>query len=250
MHIVEDISSDPRLPVIDIERKTIRKQLFDAFKTQIINAVWLPHTKIPSENELARSLGVSRLAVREVIQQFIGLGLLETRQGDGTYLKEVSARTYIEQMLPLILLEKTSSVEILEYRYIVEVGAAALVIGRANIKDLAKIKKILAKLEEVDSDSRQISQEELAFHVAFASATGNPVIERLARVINELLAKISVELVELLGLDVIRDHYKKLVAALEEKNLYNAQESLTDYYAVVRNAMEKQVSFSNKKVSR
>lgn len=226
-------NADPRIPVVEIERKTIRKQIFEAFKQQIVDAVWLPHTKIPSENELARGLGVSRLAVREVIQQFIGLGLLETRHGDGTYVKEVSAKNYIERLLPFILLEKTSSLQILEYRYIVEMGAAALIIERANVHDLRKLEKTVSRMGKLKPDYQQVAQEELAFHVAFSAATENPVIQRLARVTNELLSKIVDQLVEVVGATRIRDHHSKLVKALEEKNLYRAQEILTQYYADV-----------------
>ena len=57
-------------------------------RDQIVRRAWPPGSKIPSENQLTRRLGVSRVSLREALQNLASLGLLESRQGGGTYVMD------------------------------------------------------------------------------------------------------------------------------------------------------------------
>ena len=58
--------------------------MFDQLREQILSGGWKPGDKLPSENELAAQFGVSRVTVRNALQRLSGLGLLETRFGEGS----------------------------------------------------------------------------------------------------------------------------------------------------------------------
>lgn len=68
-------------------------QLDEIIREKIENGEWTPHTTIPSENELSRQHGVSRMTARSVITQFVREGLLYRVQGKGTFVSEPKITT-------------------------------------------------------------------------------------------------------------------------------------------------------------
>lgn len=66
-----------------IKRESVKEQVFAQLRDQIMKETWKAGCKIPSENELAEGMGVSRVSVREGLQMLVTLGLLETRHGEG-----------------------------------------------------------------------------------------------------------------------------------------------------------------------
>ena len=69
-------------PVTDVAR---------ALLSQLLNGQLTPGTRLPSERQLAQTLAVGRSAIREALKALDVLGLIEVRQGDGTYLKRDSS---------------------------------------------------------------------------------------------------------------------------------------------------------------
>ena len=69
--------------------KTIsaNEQVYEYIKDAIINGEWKEGEKIPSETKLAETFEVNRLTVRMALKRLTALGVLETRTGDGTYVK-------------------------------------------------------------------------------------------------------------------------------------------------------------------
>ena len=61
-------------------------QLHDIIRGKIISGEWTPDSMIPSENELSRVYGVSRMTIRSVITQFVSEGFLYRIQGKGTFV--------------------------------------------------------------------------------------------------------------------------------------------------------------------
>ncbi len=73
--------------------KPLYAQLEDIIRVKIENEEWLPHTAIPSENELSKQYGISRMTTRSVITQFVREGLLYRVQGKGTFVAEPKITT-------------------------------------------------------------------------------------------------------------------------------------------------------------
>jgi GntR family transcriptional repressor for pyruvate dehydrogenase complex len=78
-------------------------------------------------------MGVSRVSIREGIQHLVSLGILETRHGEGTFVRELgSGQVHFNALIPLLVLDDIDILQVLEYRRIVEKGAAALAAERAT----------------------------------------------------------------------------------------------------------------------
>jgi DNA-binding FadR family transcriptional regulator len=80
------------LPRIDLSsRETLTMEVARRLLDYFLSGEVEPGERIPSERRLAESLGVGRSLVREALKSLHLLGLLEVRQGDGTYLKRTDS---------------------------------------------------------------------------------------------------------------------------------------------------------------
>lgn len=83
-----------------INRISIVDQVCAAVKQDIADGVWKAGDKLPSEQELSETFGVNRLSVRMALQKLITLGLIETRVGEGSFVKAFSMRPFLQEIMP------------------------------------------------------------------------------------------------------------------------------------------------------
>jgi len=73
-----------------VKADSLRSQVYIQLKKRLMEGVWKIGEKLPSENELCGVFGVSRVTVRAALQQLEILGLVETKHGGGTFVKDFS----------------------------------------------------------------------------------------------------------------------------------------------------------------
>jgi GntR family transcriptional regulator, transcriptional repressor for pyruvate dehydrogenase complex len=144
-------------------------------------------SRIPSERALAEALGVGRSAIRESLKSLTMLGLLEVRQGDGTYL---SARH--SSLLPQIvqwglLLEERSLEDLIEARRHLEITLAGLAASRRTPDDLTALKDALQTMRGTQGMHEQYAEADMSFHLAVAAASQNTVLSDMLQAIRQLL---------------------------------------------------------------
>jgi DNA-binding FadR family transcriptional regulator len=172
-----------------VTKKSVRGQVFLQLRDQILRRTWPPGSKLPSENELSKSMGVSRVSVREGIQHLVSLGILETRHGEGTYVRELGGggQVHFNALLPLLVLDDIDILQVLEYRRIVEKGAAALAAERATDEDLAEMEAAYGQMVHFRNNVADFARADLEFHLVLAKATRNPVIIKVNNVLHTIL---------------------------------------------------------------
>jgi GntR family transcriptional regulator, transcriptional repressor for pyruvate dehydrogenase complex len=141
--------------------------------------VFAPGSRIPTEPALMAQLGVGRSTVREAIRVLVSAGLLEVRQGDGTYvLSHSSDREPLEYRL-----RRATAREIREVRRIIEVEAARLAAQNRIPADIEAMRGHLAqkKQAQAQNDIHGYVAADIAFHSAVAAASGNSLLADLYR---------------------------------------------------------------------
>jgi GntR family transcriptional repressor for pyruvate dehydrogenase complex len=103
-----------RVHLTRVQRAGVKNQAFAQLRDRIRERTWPPGAKIPSENALAVALGVSRVSIREALQMLGSLGLLETRQGGGTYVREYSGEIFLNPLLPMLALDTLDILHVLQ----------------------------------------------------------------------------------------------------------------------------------------
>jgi GntR family transcriptional repressor for pyruvate dehydrogenase complex len=134
-----------------------------------------PGGKIPSERQLAESLGVNRPAVREAIRALGFLGLLEVRQGSGTYFRGPDQELLFRLFEWTLLFGDGKARDLLETRADLEIIACGRAAERRSQDDVAALKTLLEDMRVSDQD--RFPDADLAFHARIAVMAGNVVLQ-------------------------------------------------------------------------
>lgn len=132
-----------------------------------------PGDKLPTENELARTHGVSRTVVREAIAALRADGLVTARQGSGAYVSDAGSVLQRPSLLNFDPKKLSSIIEVLELRAAVETEAAALAAERSSPAELAKIKECHEAMARAVTSGEQAESQDFVLHLAIAESTHN-----------------------------------------------------------------------------
>jgi GntR family transcriptional regulator, transcriptional repressor for pyruvate dehydrogenase complex len=145
-----------------------------------------PGSRLPSERQLAEDIGVGRSVVREALKPLGLLGLLEVRQGDGTYLKTVESELLPRVIEWSLLLVGRRTADLAEARLYLEVVTAALAAERRDASDLRALSGALDDMRTAAGNEEFVAAD-VAFHLAVAQAGKNSVMSGILRNIEALL---------------------------------------------------------------
>jgi len=214
------MSSPPvrRTRLTRVRRTSVKQQVFEQLRDGIVRGTWPAGTRLPSENALTVKLGCSRISVREALQMLASLGLVETRQGGGTFVRPYSGEVLLSPLLPMLALTRTDVLHVLEYRRIVERGCAALAVERAGEAEVAELERACAAMRTSTQDLRAFAKADLEFHLALAMASKNPVLVKVNTVIRDVLSASWKEIVHVLGTRDGLHYHRRILEALKARD--------------------------------
>ena len=163
--------------VQQIRRRSLVDTVVEQLKREITDGNWRVGDRIPSEAELTAALGVSRPSVREGVRSLVQLGLLETRQGDGTYVIADDAT----QVALRRAIHAADDREVIRVRRALDALAAREAAAARTEADLETLRGHLRARSEalITRDVRAFTEADVAFHLAVAQASGNQLLDGL-----------------------------------------------------------------------
>lgn len=222
------------MPIKKITRQSIGEQVFEQLKEQIFNNEWKRGEKIPSENDLAVSFGVSRITVRQALQKLTALGLIETRLGEGSFIRDAAPGINMNPLIPIAYLKENSLQEILEYRRALEGNVAELATEKASEDEVAKLEEAYKLMEQVKDELELFSKADLNFHLLLANMTKNSLIIQTFHIFNDVLNRAFSQIVNERGNSAGIYYHKLLLEAVKNRNSGDAkkimQEHMEDLY--------------------
>jgi len=153
--------------------RKLTHEIAERIAGEILSGELSPGARLPTEQEMAAAMGVSRTVVREAIAALRAEGLVTTRQGAGAFVAEDAGRRPFRLALGG-LPSVAEALDIMELRQSVEVEAAALAAARAAEPARREIVRALAAIDLAIGRGESAVNEDFAFHRAIAAATGNP----------------------------------------------------------------------------
>jgi len=156
----------------------------DKIKQMLVDGELRPGDKLPVEKDLAASLGVSRNTLREAVRALTSLKMLQTRQGDGTYVTSLQPSLLLDGMgFVADLHREEGELHFLHVRRLLEPEATALAVTRLSEADLAKLSDLLDEADTIvrarTIDHERLMANDRAFHSLITSRCGNPVLAAL-----------------------------------------------------------------------
>lgn len=146
----------------------------ESLRSAIENGHWQVGDRLPIEAELSEILGISRNTVREAVRVLVHVGMLETRQGDGTYVR--ATRDAAETLRRI---ERAQLKDQLEVRRMLETEAARLAAERRTDDELQTMSKALDLRAAAGDDIASRIRHDKQFHLTLANASHNSALVEL-----------------------------------------------------------------------
>jgi GntR family transcriptional repressor for pyruvate dehydrogenase complex len=176
----------PLANVDPIKREPIATQVARRLVEFILSGQVEPGTRMPSERQLAEAFGVGRSAMREALKALSLIGLIEVRQGDGTYLRKADSALLPEVIEWGLLLGEQRTMDLVEARQEIEVVIAGLAAKRRSEADLADMRALLERMAHAPSISGFVDVD-VQFHLCLAEAAGNSALRDIHSSVQALL---------------------------------------------------------------
>lgn len=229
--------------VANISIKPVRKEtITEKIVSQIRNLIQIgelaPGSRLPSERDMAKMLCVGRPSLREALKGLSMLGILEHRQGEGTFVISADDERAFEPINIYLSLQRGTLPDILEAREYLDIAAVGLAAERHTAENLSEMAQALAAMGDTLDDREAFFHHDLAFHQAYCKATGNKIIEnlllkiyRLYTEIRDLLYSHSKKLRSDLLYDF--DHHSGLYQLIKARDVNGSRASMAEYLKVM-----------------
>jgi DNA-binding FadR family transcriptional regulator len=172
------------MPLTATRRTGLVDQVIEQMREAIRTGDWAVDQRIPPEPELVTALGVGRNTVREAVRALSHAGLLEVRQGDGTFVRATSE---ISGALRRMCGDELR--EVRQVRRVLEVEAARLAAACRTESDLAALADVLAERDDAVADERweDAVDADARFHWEVVRSSGNGLLTELYHGLTEVV---------------------------------------------------------------
>lgn len=214
-----------------IRRLAITDEVISRFKDLIHQGVLVPGSRLPSERELATVLGVSRPTLRQALKALQVLGIVRSRQGDGSYLAEITSDVLRAPLDFSIALKGPAKRDLFETRQTVEVRLAGLAAERRTDDDLARLRSALAAMKESAGLPDAWCENDIRFHACIVDAAKNAVMASIYEMLSHLLVQSRQESVRLLtDYEASFNSHQRVFDEIERRNPVGASEAMIDHF--------------------
>jgi DNA-binding FadR family transcriptional regulator len=170
-------------------RPSAAGEVIATIKRMIIDGKLVAHQRIPSEQELALTLGVSRPTIREATRALVALNILESRHGDGTYVTSLEPELLARPIDFLLQVDDETLDALFETREILETGIAGLAGTRASEQDVRLLGRTVDAYTAAIGDVARCIELDLEFHQQLAAVARSPILASMLSTVAMLASK-------------------------------------------------------------
>lgn len=237
-----------------IKPKKIYEEVAETLHEMIRTGKLQAGDRLDSVQQLAENFQVGRSAIREALTALKAMGLIEMRQGEGTYIREFEPDQFKFPLSTAVLMNKKDIAHLLEVRKIIETGSVVAAAKRRNDQDLLAISAALKEMEEAHGDEELGEKADLKFHFALAGASKNPLLVSLMNQVSELMVQTMRETRRLwlysqqTTTERLYEEHAIIYEAVKEQNEDKAREAMRNHLENVEKILDKYIS-NHEKVS-
>ncbi|CAD6562036.1 Glc operon transcriptional activator [Paraburkholderia kirstenboschensis] len=171
-------------------KRNLADVVVERIERLIVDGVLKEGQALPSERRLTEKLGVSRTALREGLKVLRERGLIETSQGKGSIVANLTVEPAQTPMMHLLSAQPRTLYDLLEVREMIEAESARLAALRGTAADHVLIKRryeAMLAADSEDTDASTHARLDHAFHLAICEASHNPVLVHTLSFLNDLM---------------------------------------------------------------
>lgn len=176
-----------------IKSKKIYEEVAETLHEMIRTGQLKPGDRIDSVQQLAENFQVGRSAIREALSALKAMGLVEMRQGEGTFIKSFDAKQITFPLSTAILLKKEDIANLLEVRKVIETGISAAAAKKRTDMDIYAMEQVLEEMKNAQGNGELGEKADFKFHVTLSAAAHNPILSSLMDQVSGLMFEIQKE---------------------------------------------------------
>jgi GntR family transcriptional repressor for pyruvate dehydrogenase complex len=227
---------------IDPERSgTTAEEVISQLREMIHRGELRPGDRLPPERDLARLLGVSRPTLRAGIRSLAAVGVLESRQGAGTFVVKSEGPPSLDSS-PLRLMASLhgfTSDEMFEARRSLEMAVAGLAAERATGDQMAAMAEEITEMYASLDDPEQFLVHDMRFHQTVAAASGNRILTSLMNMVATILLDVRSKTVKhAKDLKESAEMHRQIYRAIRERNPEGARNAMRDHLVLAQRAQQ------------
>lgn len=187
------------------------EQTYNRLLEMIIQQELKPGDRLPSEMSLCTEFNVSRNTLRAALNKMDALGFTVSKQGGGTYVKEVDSDVYLNFFVPAFLTHNVNLLEIMQFRKGIEVESARLAACNATDEDMEELKYLLEICKGNLDAMKPFAAANTDFHSAIAKASHNTMFKKMMEIIRLMILPEMQNFLEAQGADIDSTFYHEMV---------------------------------------
>lgn len=205
-----------------IVRTNLTDQITSYIQDEILKGTWKPGEKLPSETELAETLGVSRMSLRSALQRCNAIGLTETKVGEGTFVRDFNLRSYFGDLYDMKLLGNDPA-QINDLRCVLQIASVRLALAKGiQGEDLATLQDLYRQMEKAmdENDLETFHGLDTRFHRGVCRLCHNQplyiIYDALEFVINDITRQnVERSVAQTPGFEHIRTHHREIMESIQ-----------------------------------
>ncbi|MGJ9459913.1 FadR/GntR family transcriptional regulator [Oceanobacillus sp. CF4.6] len=213
--------------------KTVKiyEEVAEHIKKQILDGKLKPGEKLPSDKELCELYSVGRSTIREALSALKFMGLIQSRQGEGSIVRKVDPEDIGMPDFTGLLLSDQTILELMEARKLIEISNVQLAAKNRDGRNLKKLQQIIDQMEANLLENNESEKEDMLFHQTIAQGTQNSIMVRLLDTISEPMEKAMKEIRRMgfsnpLSTILVLSEHKVIYQAIVEQDAEKAQNAM------------------------
>ena len=221
--------------IINNEVQESQKEIINRLRDLINQKNLEPGDKLPSERSLAEKFNVSRNNLRIALQTLEYYGLVKSIPQSGTFIAEIGIIALNGMIEDILRLSTPSFRALVETRINLELEGVKWAAFRRSDADINNMENALANYSDKVIRGEEAVQEDLLFHMAIATASGNAML-------NSFMLKITPEIINNFEKHHVCDkdsafrgiqEHKNILDAIKEKNPEGAEKAMKEHFSAL-----------------
>ena len=191
--------------------------------------------KLPSEQELSDRFNVSRTVIREALKVLKERGLIQARNGEGSYISKPNTNTVSSAVNRLVQMDNISNEDIRGIRIILETAAVRVATIHATQKDIEHLESTVKEMSVSPLSAEKRIKIDSEFHKTLARASGNKLLETFVEVMTFLLRDYMIKgFPGPASIKHVINYHKKIIEAIKSRNPDDAEEAIRNHLVSAR----------------
>ena len=223
---------------------TTSEEVISRLREMIHRGELRPGDRLPPERDLAKILGVSRPTLRAGIRSLAAVGVLQSRQGAGTFVVKSDGPPSLDgsPLRMMASLHGFTNAEMFEARQSLEMAVAGLAAERATSDLLATMSEEVAEMFASLDDPEQFLIHDVRFHQTVAAASGNRILTSLMNMVATILFETRIKTIKRAkDLKESAEMHRQVYRAIRERNPEAAREAMREHLVRAKQGWELEV---------